>query len=238
MAQAHAEALQHHGRRVSIDPLTAGGALSVLGALLVVVTSLFYVVSPPAAAGPVQPLDLGAAVAAAVRGSATLRVAGTVGIFGDLIWTAAVMLVAQALIRRGQGLAAFGWTLFSLSILFFVFVDGMTGYVLPALAAKGEIGAFEGFKRLWDMLFLLGAAAYGAGIAIAMGAEAVGAHLGIGRRLAGAAALVATIGGLASVAGLTGATGLPVDKIAGASIGLGAILLVPISLKIAQNAAR
>ena len=68
------------------DPLALGGALSALGALGVVITSAFYVASPPAVAGPVQPLDLAAAMAGALNGAVTLHAAGTIGVFGDLIW--------------------------------------------------------------------------------------------------------------------------------------------------------
>jgi hypothetical protein len=220
------------------DPLALGGALSALGALGVVITSAFYVASPPAVAGPVQPLDLAAAMAGAVKGAATLHMAGTVGVFGDLVWATAALLIAQELGRRGRGVSAAGWILLFLSIVIFTFVDGMTGYVFPPLAAAANASAFEGLKRLWDMLFLLGTAAYGAGVVAALGEEARAKRTSVDRFLVRALIVVGLIGGLDAVAALLGVTGLPTDKIAGASIGLGSLLFVPISLRIARTSAK
>ena len=216
-------------------PLALGGALSALGAVGVVITSAFYVASPPAVAGPVAPLDLAAAMAGAVTGAATLHWAGTVGVFGDLIWATAALLLAQELGRRGRGVSAAGWILLFLSIVIFTLVVGMTGYVFPPLAAASDASAFLGLKRLWDMLFLLGTAAYGAGVLAAMGGEAPADRTRLDRFLVGALMVVGLIGGVDAVSGLLGVTGLPTDKIAGASIGLGSALFVPISLRIART---
>jgi hypothetical protein len=234
MTSTHVGILRPQEHRGFSGPLAVGGALSALGAVSVVITGTFYLLSPPAMAGPVQPLDLAAAMSGAVRGAATLRAAGTVGIFGDLIWGVAAMLIAQEMGRRGHGVSAAGWTLFFLSIVLFILVDGMSGYVLPPLAAARNASAFEGFKRLWDMLFLLGTAAYGAGVAMALGAEAGSDRPQVNRVLAYALVVVAVVGGLDAVAGLLGESGLPIDKIAGASIGLGSILFIPASLQIAR----
>jgi hypothetical protein len=236
---AHIEAFAARANKGASDPLAVGGALSALGAAGVVITSAFYVLSPPAVAGPVQPLALAAAMSGAVRGAATLRIAGTVGIFGDLIWATAALLLAGALARRGRGVAAAGWIALFLSIVIFTFVDGMTGYVFPPLAASGDATAFEGLKRLWDMLFLLGTAAYGAGVVAALSGDTGGERPRVDRILAYALILVGLVGGLDAVAGLViGVTGLPTDKIAGASIGLGAALFIPVSLRIARTADR
>ena len=40
------------------------------------------------------------------------------------------------------------------------------------MASAGDAAAFEGLKRLWDMLFLLGTTAYGVGVVAAMSGEA------------------------------------------------------------------
>ncbi len=234
MTSTHVEALGAEVREARLTPVAVGGALSAVGAVSVVVTSAFYVASPGAMAGPVQPLDLAAAVAGATRGVATLRAAGTVGIFGDLIWAAGVLLVAQELGRRGRGVSAAGWIALFLAIVIFTFVDLMTGYVLPPLAAGGDASAFEGFKRLWDALFLLGTAALGAGVVAAMGGDLASERPMIGRVLAWTALVVGLIAGLDALAGFAGVTAFPTDKVAGASIGLGSVLFIPISLRIAR----
>ena len=242
MASTHIEVFAAQPRETPAGPLAVGGALSALGAASVVITSGFYVLSPPAAAGPVAPLDLAAAMSGAVHGAATLRAAGTVGVFGDLIWATAALLIAQALAQRGRGVVAAGWIALLLSILIFTLVDGMTGFVFPPLAATGNASSFEGFKRLWDMLFLLGTAAYGAGVVAALSGAALGETGGSGprinRMLAWALILIGAVGGLDAVAGLLGVTGLPTDKIAGASIGLGSALFIPVSLQIAGTTSR
>jgi hypothetical protein len=238
MTSAHAGVFRPQARTDQGDPLAIGAILSALGAASVVVTSAFYVISPSAVAGPVQPLVLSAAMSGAVRGAATLHIAGTVGIFGDLIWAAAAMLIAQEFGRRGSGVAAVGWIAIFLSIVIFTLVDGMTGYVFPPLAAANNAAAFEGFKRLWDMLFLLGTACYGAGAVGAFAAEIYSARPTVNRLLACAVVLAGLVGLTGALAGFAGFTGLPTDKIAGASIGLGSALLVPASLQMARAAFR
>jgi hypothetical protein len=217
----------------SAGPLAVGGALSALGALSVVITSAFYAMSPPAAAGPQQPLDLAAAMAGAAGGARTLHIAGTVGIFGDVIWATAALIIAAELGRRGRGVAAAGWSALLVSIMLFTFIDGMTGYVLPPLAAAGN-PSFEGFKRLWDVLFLLGTATYGGGVVAALGGEASSRTPMVSRALSLLLTFIGLIAAAASIAGFADVTAVPTDKIAGGMIGLGSLLLVPASLQIAR----
>jgi hypothetical protein len=224
----------HRASILRLSPLAFGGSLSALGALSVVITSLFYAISPRAAAGPVAPLDLAAAMSGAASGAASLHAAGTVGVFGGIIWAIAALIIAGELARRGRGVSAAGWIGLFLAILIFTLVDGMTGYVMPALAAASDSAGFEAFKRFWDMLFLAGTFAYGAGVVLAMAGEIGVSPPMLNRPLAWYALAVAAVGGLAATAGLVGFAGLPVDRLAGGSIGLGALLFVPISLQIAK----
>jgi hypothetical protein len=210
-------------------PLAWGGLISVLGAIGVVATSVFYVAAPRAAAGPVQPLDVAAAMAAVVQGASVLRAAGIIGIFSDIVWACGALLLAQELGRRGQGLAAAGWGSLFVSILLFTLVDGITAYVFPPLAANGSTGAFEGFRRLWDMLFLLGTLAFAVGTVAVVASDLAADKPLFSKPLALGVLVVAIAGGVGAVAGLFG---LPADQVVGASIGLGAILYVPLSLQI------
>jgi hypothetical protein len=219
----------------NVSALQLGGLLSALGALGVVITSAFYVASPPAIAGPVQPLDLGEAMSGALRGAATLKAAGTFGVFGDLVWATAAFLLAQEFGRRGRQVGAAGWVAIFLSILIFVFVDGMTGFVFPQLAAAGNSAGFLAFKWLWDMLFLLGTAAYGAGALAVLAADRGSPRPLVSRALAVTAMAVACAGFLGALMGFAGVTAVPTDKICGASIGLGALLFVAVSLQISRT---
>jgi len=235
MATTHVNVLGARKTSAPTDPLIVGGWLSLVGAIAVVATSAFYVASPSAAAGPVRPFDLAAAAAGAASGAATLHAAGTVGVFGDLVWAVATLLIAQELGRRGRGVAAAGWLGLFLSIVIFIFVDGMTGFVFPPLAAHGNLTAFEGFRRLWDVLFQLGVIAYGVGVATAFGAERTAPRPMVGRNLSLAIAVVGVVGVVGALAGLADVAAVPTDKIAGASIGLGSLLLAAASWQIVRS---
>lgn len=50
----------------SASPLAVGGGLLALGSLGVTITSLFYALSPPAAALPAKPFDQASALAGAI----------------------------------------------------------------------------------------------------------------------------------------------------------------------------
>lgn len=213
----------------------AGGAIA-LGALGVLATSLFYFLSPRAGAMPVQPLDLAAAQAGAVAGTATMQTAGALGIFGDLIWAVGVFLMAQHTARQGRGLAAAGWVAGLLSLVIFTLVDAMVGFVLPQLAVMPSAeAAFAGFKRLFDVLFLLGTAAYGISTVLALGSEARAPGSPVNRSLA---YVTAVVGGVALVSGLGSMAGLPLSELVGASVGLGSALFIAIGVQIAVGKPR
>ena len=146
--------------------LTAGGVALALGSIGVTVTSVLYALSPPAAALPAYPLDL--AFAGARSGASILHAAGTVGIFSDIVMAVGVLLIAFELVQRERAVAAGGWIAMFLSIVVFTFVDAMGGYVLAPLAGLNDgASVFAGFKRLFDVLFLLGTVAFGGGAVVA-----------------------------------------------------------------------
>jgi hypothetical protein len=211
--------------------LALAGWLSALGAASVVTTGVFYVLSPRPAAGPMQPLDIDAAMAGAVSGAPTLHIAGTVGIFGDVLWAAAALLLAGELTRRGRPMSALGWHGLFLSILIFTFVDGLTGFVMSPLAASHDVAAYAGFKRLWDMLFLLGVVTYSGGAVLALLGDVTSERPMIARALCWAGVATALVGGAGAIAGFLG---FGADQIAGASILIGPLLFIPISLQMAK----
>lgn len=217
----------------SVDSARLGGVLTAIGAVGVVATSLSYLLSPQVGSMPTAPLDLAAAQAGAAAGLTTMAAAGAFGIAGDLVWAVGAALLARRAGAEGRGFAESGWTALVFGLLIFTLVDAMVGFVLPQIAAMaGAEAAFAGFKRLFDALFLLGAAASAAGIALAMGGEAKRAASPVARPLAWALAGVGVIGvgaALAGFAGWSGAVG-----IIGASIGLIAVLSVPVGLQIAR----
>ena len=184
----------------------AGGAALLVGAAGVVVTSLFYGLSPPEAAMPVAPLDLKAAIAGAQRGAATMYAAGLVGVPADVVISAAGLLLGTVEQARGRGFASMGWFLIAVSTVLFAVVDALVGFVLPRTAAGGE-QAFLVAKSLFDVLFLAGTATFGLGAVFAAAPHVAGT--GSLPRLLAVAALIAAL--VALLGGLTGLFGIGVN---------------------------
>jgi len=156
--------------------------------------------------------------------------AGTVGIFSDIVMAVGALLVALELARRGRSLAVAGWIAILLSIVVFTLVDAIVGYVLgPVAALKDGAGAFTAFKRLFDVLFLLGTTAFGAGAMLALTNEMRSAMPIVSKPVALAGALTGMAGVLAAVACLAG---FPLEQAVGISIGLGSAVFVAIGAQI------
>ncbi len=211
-----------------VSNLRAGGAAVALGSFGVTATSVLYALSPPAAALPAQPFDQALALAGAVAGARTMFAAGTVGIFSDIVMAVGALLVALDLARRGRSLAVAGWIAILLSIV--VLVDAIVGFVLgPVAELKDGAGAFTAFKRLFDVLFLLGTAAFGAGAMLALTNEMRSAVPIVSKPVAIAGALTGMAGVLAAGACLAG---FPLEQAVGISIGLGSAVFVAIGAQI------
>jgi hypothetical protein len=217
-------------RDVGVSNLTAGGAAVALGSLGVAVTSVLYALSPPAAALPAQPFDHVLALAGAVAGARTMFGAGTVGIFSDIVMAVGALLVASELARRGRGIAVAGWIAILLSIVVFTFVDAIVGYVLGPVAAMSDgTAAFTGFKRLFDVLFLLGTTAFGAGAMLALTND-MRSSAPIAPK---PAALAGTVTGLAGVLSAAACfAGFPLQQGVGISIGIGSAIFAAIGVQI------
>ena len=215
---------------VKVSNLTAGGAAVALGSLGVTATSVLYALSPPAAALPAQPFDHALAQAGAVAGARTMFGAGTVGIFSDIVMAVGALLVAFELARRGRGIAVAGWIAILLSIIVFTFVDAIVGYVLgPVAAMRDGAAAFAGFKRLFDVLFLLGTTAFGAGAMLALTSEMRSATPMANKPVALAGALIGLAGVLTAGACFAG---FPLEQGVGISIGLGSAVFVAIGVQV------
>lgn len=213
-----------------------GGAAIALGAFGVVAVSALYAVSPPAAALPAQPLRLAEALRGALEGAATLHAAGAIGIFADIVLAVGAALVALAASQRGDALAGAGWIAAALASLLFTFVDATAGFVLPPLAAATDGGgAFLGFKRLFDVLFLLSTIAFGGGAALALWREIRTPSLLLGAALP-ALGLAASLAGV--LASLACGFGLPAEQGVGASLAASAVVFVFIGWRLAATPAR
>jgi hypothetical protein len=212
------------GGDIRISNLTAGGAAVALGSFGVTATSVLYALSPPAAALPAQPFDQASALAGAAAGARTMLAAGTLGIFSDIVLAVGALLVMLELARRGRGLAVAGWGAIFLSVVIFTFVDAIVGYVLsPVAMMRDGAGVFAGFKRLFDVLFLLGTAAFGGGAAVSLISD-MRSTAPIASK---PAALAGALTGLAGVAAAVACfMGFPFEQGVGVSVGLGSAVFV------------
>lgn len=192
------------GLRKAASASRWGGVFIAAGSLGVVATSILYGISPPAAAMPAVALDLGAAARGAVAGATTMHLAGLFGIFADVAITAGGLALGVERLVRDEGVAAIGWFLIATSTILFAVVDAMVGFVLsPVAAATGASQAFLLAKRLFDVLFLLGTATFGAGAMLAVARSIVSgavsrplAILGFAAGLCGAVAATACLLGV------------------------------------------
>ena len=213
-----------------VSTLRTAGAAVALGSLGVTVTSVLYALAPPATVLPARPFDQAVALAGAVTAAPTMLAAGTIGIFSDLVFAVGALLLTLELARRGRGLAVAGWIAILLSIVVFIFVDAIVGYVLGPVAAMTDgAGAFVAFKRLFDALFLLGTAAFGAGAMLAMLADVQSAAPLASKpvALAGVSA-----GLLALLTAGACFAGFPLEQGVGISIGLGSAIFAALGLQI------
>jgi hypothetical protein len=214
----------------AVSNLTAGGAALALGSLGVVATSVLYALSPPAAALPAQPFDRAAALVGAVAGARPMFAAGTVGIFSDIVLAVGALLVALELARRGRGVAVGGWIAILLGAVVFTLVDAILGYVLGPLAATSDgAAAFGGFKRLFDVLFLLGTTAFGAGAVVAL-VNDMRSPTPIARKPLGLAGAVTGLAGVLAAAACF--AGFPLQQGVGISIAIGSAIFAAIGVQI------
>lgn len=119
---------------------------------------------------------------------------------------------------RGFGIAALGWLGVALSGTLFVVVDALVSAVLPALAAQGD-SAYLGFRRLFDVLFVIGTWLAGLATLLVLLAPG-GIELPVARplRVFGAAAsLVGIVSGVLFFCGFDTALGLGLS-VGGASL--------------------
>jgi hypothetical protein len=213
-------------------PAVRLGALCLaFGAAGVVATSLFYGMSPPAAAAPVVPLDLTAAAEGAVKGAVTMHLAGLIGIFGDIAITGGGFILGVDRLMKGDGVAALGWVLIAVSTIIFAIVDALVGFVLPQVAiASGASPAFLAAKILFDILFMLGAATFGAGAVLAVARNAI-AGGAVPRILAVPAVIVGLV---AFVSGTGGSVfALNLSSFMGLGILGGSVIFTLIGLRLA-----
>jgi len=130
--------------------------LLLVGALMVLVTCVGYVLAGPVAAMPAGAASFDAARAATPAATGWMLLASWAGVPGDVVLAVAGLMLAQRRDQPPQVTA--GWYALAVVGLVFLVVDTMVGQVLPPLAAGGTeaAAAYAGARTLFDALFHMG----------------------------------------------------------------------------------
>jgi hypothetical protein len=191
--------------------------LLLVGALMVLVTCVGYVLAGPVAAMPAGAASFDAARAATPAATGWMLLASSAGIPGDVVLAIAGLMLAR---RRDQPPpVTVGWYALAIVGGVFLVVDTMVGQVLPPLAIGGPeaAAAYAGARTLFDALFHMGTFVGGlSGLALAWSPSGRPRGWGTVMGLSGMLGVIAGAAGLIGW-GLPHATG-------------GAVTLVVISL--------
>ena len=200
----------------------AGGWLVAIGALGVFIITAIYASAPPVASAPLPAnVPMTVALAATRLASLKLTLAGTIGIFADILLIAGCALLA--LRNKEPAIKRLFWIGLALSTGLFVIVDGLAGQVIPAVAAMtvNDLTAFAAVRKIFDISFLLGVATFGAASLLALSIPGWSRFL---RFAVFGLGVLAIAGVVLHFAGMT----LPI--LIGASVGLASILGIVIGV--------
>ncbi len=204
------------------------------GAAGVVATSLFYLLSPPEVVLPFVPPDIAKAIPGAIRGAATLHLAGLIGVLSDVTFASAALSFGALTygVTRADS-RALGWMLLATGTLVFIGVDATLGFVLPILATRSA-ASFLGFKAMVDTLFALGPFTFGLGGILLLVPYVSGQVRGLGR-----AAWPALIFAIISLfAGLGALLGFDLPILIGIGVSGSAVAFVFVGVALLRSTAR
>ncbi|MGA2126412.1 MAG: hypothetical protein ABSG76_09695 [Xanthobacteraceae bacterium] len=201
------------------------------GAAGVIATSAFYGLSPPQAALPMPDPMMVQASDAAATGAALLKAGGTIGIVSDVVLVIGALVLMARRTASEDGLERLGWAGIAVSALVFVTVDAMAGYVLPEVAVMPNgAAAFAGFKRLFDVLFVLGTLAFGAAMMAIFWNERRS-----GARILGTIGFLTGL--LATIVSCAYFIGVNLAQPIGISVAVGSVLFTLLGVQLAMRAA-
>lgn len=148
------------------------GLAVAIGAFGVVVTSIFYALSPVSAALPMPNPSFANALNGMITGRTTMIAAGTVGIIFDVILAVGTLMLMVFRNPASLQIERAGWAFVTISVLIFVLVDSLSAGVLTQIAGQdGATAAFAGFKLLFDTIFILGTISFGLGVPVILVSE-------------------------------------------------------------------
>ncbi len=216
------------------DTVFWAGVAVAVGSLGVVIASVFYGISPVAAALPIPSPAIADALNGMIAGRVTMIAAGIIGIIFDVILAAGALLLMVFRKPASSQIERAGWAFVTISVLIFVMVDSLSAGVLTQIAAlDGALGAFTGFKLLFNTLFILGTIAFGLGVPAILISEMKSESPVLARPLIWIGIVTATVG---FVSGLLYFANISLPQAIGLSIGGGTIIFTIYGIQIARSA--
>ena len=192
-----------------------GAVALAAGAVGVLAVSVLYRLSPPEVALPAPHPFMPQALEGAIRGAPLLRAASIVGIIADTLLAVGAL---AALVVRRSALERLGWAALAISGIVFCLVDALVGQILPEIAAvPGGDAAFLAMKRLFDVLFIVGAFALGIGF-LGVFQTAFNQGSRVLRSLGLAVGIVALVGVLAHLGGANAGQPIGFSLLGGAAV--------------------
>ncbi len=138
------------------------GIAVAIGSFGVVLTSIFYALSPVPSALPSPNVSMSEALQGMISGKLTMMLAGIIGVISDVILIAGALLLMTK--PESSPVKKIGWALIAIGVLIFVFVDSLSAGVLTQLAALEDAApSFAAFKLFFDICFIFGTITVGLG---------------------------------------------------------------------------
>jgi hypothetical protein len=182
------------------DILFWAGVAVAIGSFGVVLTSIFYALSPIAAALPVAGVSIADAYHGMISGRTTMMTAGIVGLPSDVILIAGTLLLTVFQTLPTLQIQRLGLALVAVGVLLFTLVDSLAAGVLTQIAVlDSTMTVFAGFKFLFDILFVFGTLTVGLGMPLALIGELKAVSSVLAKPLAWAGILFSLAGLAASL---------------------------------------
>lgn len=176
------------------------GLAVAIGSFGVVLTSVFYALSPVSAALPIPGISIVSAHDGMLSGRIAMMAAGIVGVPADVILIAGTLLLMVFRTPAGLQIERLGWALATLGVVIFIFVDALAAGVLTQIAALDTaMTVFAGFKLLFDILFIFGTITIGLGAPLVFVSELKASNSILAKPLAWAGILFSLAGLAASI---------------------------------------
>jgi hypothetical protein len=184
----------------SSNELFWAGVAVAVGSFGVVLASIFYALSPVAAALPIPGVALEKALSGMITGRSTMVAAGVTGVISDVILIAGMLSRMASRKPTNLQFENLGWALAAIGVVIFIVVDSLSAGVLTQIAALDEsMPVLAGFKLMFDIFFIFGTITVSLGTLAILVREIKAKSPILSKPLAWAGILVSLIGLISSL---------------------------------------